>query len=237
MIPKVVHVSWKDRGLLESESVFVKNCIGKVAELSPNWKVEVSDDCDIDDYLKRHLDAIDYKLLEPKHVVEKCDVWRLIKLYTEGGIYVDIDRLCNTSLDVVVGSSAKMVLPYNDHDFSQDFMCSAPGNPVFMETLLLNLSRRRGGHSNVYFLGPQTYFHAVTKCLTGNIVEVNPGKETIDLLVELVRSYGFISTYKETSVYDTVLYRPSGDQVKFDHEDEKRKFYALSKLKHWTGDW
>lgn len=237
MIPKQIHISWKTKDILQNDSVFIRNCIRNVVELS-DWNATVYDDNDIDDYLKQQLDHRDYLLLKDRHIVEKCDVWRLIKIYNEGGLYVDIDRLCNISLNDIIEDHIKVVLPTClDHDFSQDFVCSEAGNPMLIEVLNLNLERRFMGSTNVYFLGPQTYFHGITKSLTGEFIETNPSIEIFNQLRNLIERSGFMSTYRETSVYDTVLYRPSGKQIDFDHETEKRKFYSNSNIKHWTQEW
>jgi hypothetical protein len=237
MIPKKIHITWKTKDILQNDSVFVRNCIRNVVDLS-GWNATVYDNNDIDEYLKSHLDRRDYLLLKDRHIVEKSDVWRLIKIYNEGGLYVDIDRLCNVSLNDIIEDHVKVLLPTClDHDFSQDFICSEAGNPMLVDVLNLNLERRSKGVTNVFFLGPQTYFHGITKSLTGVFIETNPSIEVFDEIRKLIESSGFMHTYRETSVYDTILYRPSGKQIDFDHEIEKRKFYSDSKVKHWTQEW
>lgn len=237
-IPKIIHISWKDPDILESQSVFVRNCIGRLIELAPDWKPEISDDHDIDLYLRNNLSSSDWSMLESCHIVEKTDVWRLLKMFNEGGLYTDIDRLCNTSINDVIGENTRMLLPEcADTDFSQDFMCSAPGNPVFAQALAINLDRRRAGMRNVYLLGPQTYFHAITLCLTGEMIQPQPDSEVFEKLREMIAQSGFIETYREHPPYETIVYRPENPQVDFDHETEKRRFYAESGIQHWTGDW
>lgn len=238
IIPRKVHISWKTKDLLQSESKFIKNCIGRLVELSPNWTVELSDDNDLDEYLRRKLDASDYARLKDCHPVVKSDVWRLIKLYEEGGLYTDIDRMCNISLDDAIDPTARVVLPTcRDYDFSHDFMCSAPGNPIFTTALELNLRRRAEGSNNTYFLGPQTYFHAVTKCLLGYMVDTNPGAEVFAEIRNQISNYGFVQTYTEEPPYNTITFRSKPDEELIDHTYEKKLFYKQSNLKHWTGDW
>jgi mannosyltransferase OCH1-like enzyme len=238
VIPKIIHLSWKDNNILSSNHVFPKNTIQKLISLSPNWKINLNTDKDIEDFLISKLDKSDYSLIKDSHIVEKSDIWRLIKLYEEGGIYTDIDRLCNTALDDIITEDTKCILPTClDNDFSQDFMCSAPYNPIFMETFKLNMERRKSGHKNTYFLGPQTYMHGVTKALFGEIIDVNPTIEVFTEIRKALKTLPFISTYREEPPYNTIIYQPKNTQVNFDHEEQKRNFYASCKLKHWTGDW
>ena len=98
MIPKIVHLTWKTKDILDSDSPIIVNGARKLVDMNPDWKVTVYDDNEVNSYLKDVLDASDYKLIQDKHIVQKSDIWRLFKIYLEGGMYMDIDRLCNKSL-------------------------------------------------------------------------------------------------------------------------------------------
>ena len=235
-IPKIVHASWKSKDIINNNSIFFKNCLGNVAVLSPDWDIQISDDADVDTYLKDNLDKVDYDLLSAKHIIEKIDVWRLIKVYNEGGLYIDIDRLYNISINTIIEPETKCILPTcADYDFSHDFMCSEQGNPIYKITLDLNLERRYEGYDNIYYLGPQTYFHGITKAMLGESIDINPGKEVMNDLRNMLEQSGFIKTYREYPPYNTGLFK---SEVKpFDHEVEKRKFYAETNTTHWTGHW
>lgn len=238
MIPKIIHITWKTKDILDIKHIFIQNCIQKLVELADGWNPQISDDYDIDQYLKNNLSTIDYSLLQDRHIVEKTDVWRLIKLYNEGGLYSDIDRLCNTSINNIIQENTKIVLPEcSDSDFSQDFMCSAPDNPMFYEALKINLERRRHGCRDVYLLGPQTYFHGVTKSMTGEMIRIQPTPQVFESLRKMLAGCGFIITYKESPPYNTIMYRPENKQIDFDHEAMKRDFYSKCGIKHWTNEW
>lgn len=237
-IPKAIHISWKDKDIIKNSHVFNQNCLLNLIDLNPGWECFVNTDQEIDNYLKNNLEVYDYNLIKDKHIVEKSDLWRLLKLYLEGGLYVDIDRLCNTSLDSILKEETKCLLPTClDHDFSQDFMCSAAGNPIYLKTIELVLSRRRDGHENIYFLGPQTYMHGITSTILGEIVDVSPDIKTFNEIRSILNQMPFIQTYREHPVYDTVIYRKENKQIDFDYELEKQKFYHEYNIKHWTNVW
>ena len=246
MIPKQVHVTWPHKDIIYSNSPLIQNGIANLMLLNPDWTVTVSNDCDVDNYLRNNLSAADYELLEPKHIVEKTDVWRLLKIFNEGGLYMDLDRFCNVDLNSIAASDIKCILPTAaDHDFSQDFMCSEPGNPIYKETLDLNLQRRREGCNNVYYLGAQTYMHAITNLLCGHIVNSDPGVNTFAELRDILAQMNFIKTYREQPPFDTVIYQHDiqkwrGDnppQQTADWEKLKRNLYQENKLRHWTNTW
>jgi len=238
MIPKVVHFTWVSKDILESDHIFPRNTIQKMIELSPDWEFRYNSDEDIEQFLIDRLDKSDYNIIKGCHIVEKSDIWRLMKLYEEGGLYTDIDRLCNTPLSDIIHDRVQCVLPIcADNDFSQDFMCSSPFNPIFLETFKLIMERRKAGYKNTYFLGPQTYMHGVTLALFGKIIDVNPGKEMFSSIREELSKHSFIHLYTEEPPYNTFLYRSENPQVDFDHEQMKRGYYSKCNIRHWTDEW
>jgi hypothetical protein len=238
MIPKVIRTSWKSDDILRLDHPMSVNGIQALIRLNPDWKFELHLDSDVEMYLKDNLDSSSYEALKDKHIVEKTDVWRLIKMYNEGGCYVDIDRLHDTPLSDLLDSETKCVLPTcRNYDFSQDFMLSAPGNPIYMTALKLNIARRNSGHSNLYFLGAQTFMHAVTLELTGKMINVDPGKDRFDLIRESMSRAGFIRTFEEDSPIQTVTFRNPHGLTADQHESLKRSLYSLSGTRHWTDEW
>ena len=236
MIPKIVHLSWKTKDLLDSDSPLVQEGMKKLVELNPDWEVQISTDDEVDSYLQAQLEPKIYELIAGKHVVQKTDLWRLIKLFTEGGVYVDIDRFVDTPLDDLVDEDTKWVVPTcRDYDFSHDFMMTAPQNPVYQMAANLYVQRLQKGHNSIYFLGPQTYMHAITLVVTGEMINTDPGIEAFANIREAMDAEGFIKTYREDPPYDTIIYRKGA--LGLNWEQEKRKFYAESGLKHWSGDW
>lgn len=238
LIPRVVHATWKNKDVINDDSLFFKNCLGNIAALSPSWNIQISDDDDVEQYLKQNLDETDYILLSDRSIIEKIDVWRLVKLYNEGGVYVDMDRLCNTPLDSIVNENTRLVLPTcADHDFSHDFMMSAPKNPIFSDTLSLNLKRRYEGSSNIYFLGPQTYLHGIMKAMFGKEMHIDSGSNEFNEIRKMLNEVDFIETYREVPPLHSIIYRPELKQIDFDYHTEKKSFYQQYNIKHWTNVW
>lgn len=236
MIPKIIHLSWKTKDLLKSESPLVTEGVKRLVELNPDWQVTIHDDADVDEYLKNKICPETYALIADKHIVQKTDLWRLIKLFEEGGVYMDIDRFVDTPLDDLIDENTKWVLPTcRDYDFSHDFMMTAPGNPAYYTTAMLYLQRLEEGHTSVYFLGPQTYMHGITLTVMGEMIDTNPGLEVFEKIRKTMEPTGFVKMYREDPPYNTIVFR--GQHLGLDWEQEKRNFYAESGLRHWSGEW
>jgi hypothetical protein len=234
-IPKIAHIAWKTKDVVDSKSPLIVNGLHKLIDLNPDWTVTVYDDNDIDEYLRSVLNKRDYNLIKDIHIVEKTDLWRLFKLYNEGGLYMDIDRFCNIPLSEIITDGIKCVLPTClEWDFSQDFMLTEPKNPIQAKTIELILQRRYEGHKKVFFLGPQTYMHAVTTVLFGEMINTDPGVEKFAEMRKYMEQIPFIKTYREHPPYDTIIYK--GDDT-MDWVKLKKEFYAEANIKHWSGEW
>lgn len=234
-IPKIVHISWKRKDIFDNQSPLILNGLKNLCDLNPEWKVVISDDDDVDNELRANLAPVDYQLIAHKHIVEKTDLWRLIKIYTEGGLYIDLDRFYNRPLHKIIEPKVKCVLPtYFDLDFSQDIMLSGPKNPIFSEAINLNLQRRREGCNNLYQLGAPTYMHAITKVLLGVMIDRDPGPEKFAEIRQAIAKVPFLQTYREQPPNDTLVFQYDEATFKVGNGKGKDEFYAECGVRHWT---
>lgn len=235
MIPKIIHATWPSEDILTSSSILARKGVQKLIELNSDWKFELSSDEDIENYLKEFMKD-QYHIIENISIIEKCDLWRLVKMYFEGGVYIDLDRMVNTPFNDIIKDNVKCILPTcRNSDFSHDIMITAPQNPIFEKAIQLVLTRRMNGNKSIYFLGPQTYMHSITESLFGRQVDSNPSKEEFDSMKSVIKSVSFLDTYEEDPPYNTIVFQ--NEDVDFDHETEKRKLYAEFNLQHWTKEW
>lgn len=227
-IEKKIHISWKNKNIIEKNYNIIKNGILQVKQLNPDYEFTISDDNDIDEYLQKHISEEDYNLIKDRKIVEKTDLWRLIKIYNEGGVYLDIDRFCNIPFSDIIKSHTKCILPmYYDRDFAQDFLCSCSKNIIFKRAIELNLERRKGGSTDIMYLGPNTYFNAATEILLGRQLNRDPEKSEIFLLRILIANSPFLESFREDPPYHTTIY--IGPHIHFD----KDVMYKNEQVKAW----
>lgn len=228
-ITKKIHVTWKYKNILDLNFSIIKNGLRNLKQLNPDYILEISDNTDVDNYIKQNISAKDFKLIKDKKMVEKSDLWRLLKIYNEGGIYTDIDRFCNKSLSAIIKPEVKCVLPmYKNIDFSQDIMISSPGNPIHKRAIELNLERRSGGCVDILSLAPITYFHAVTEVLLGEQLSRWPSQENINRLNLIIDNCKYLQSCLENPPFDTLVYQ--GLPV----FNDKMLFYHSQEVNHWT---
>ena len=179
-IPKVVHITWSDTGLLaRSKNKMLANGYRMVERLSPGWKVVMWNDTEMARYIREsnELAPADVSLLFRQQQQQICDLFRLLLLHKQGGVYIDLDVLINKNLNDIVFPTTKLILEsYQNRDFTQAFQGTAPGNPIFKRAIDLNVERRRHlglqkhSRTDILHMGPNTYLHAISERLIGRFI-------------------------------------------------------------------
>ena len=235
MIEKNIFVLWNHRNILEDNHPLLVNGVHNLKKLNPDWKFHIVTPQDMKRDIFFLVSEEEYKLIIQQDIPSISDFWRAIKLYEKGGVYMDIDRFCNIPLSEILEPGIKWILPtMKDYDFSHDIMITASRNPVMKLTADLYLERLKEGIYSQYFLGPQTYMHAITKTFFGTMINTDPGKEIFDKMREEIANYPFIKLYREEPPNDMILYRGEEGHLV---EEYKRDFYKKEKVKHWTNEW
>jgi len=67
------------------------------------------------------------------------------------------------------------------------------------------------------------------------MIDTNPGADVFDEIRAIISNTGFLKTHRESPPSDTVMYQ--GSVTVDEWESMKRRFYASSGVKHWTGEW
>ena len=237
-IPKKIHISWKDKSILESSNQLAVNGIQNLVKINPEWKLEISDDNEVELYLRENLSTIDYNLIKDAPIVSKVDTWRLLKIINEGGLYTDIDRHANKNLNSIIDINSKCVLPlHSNHgkiiDFSQDIMISAPNNPLHKSALDLMLRRRRSGWQDILTLAPITYFHGLTKIIYGHSLERRPSQKVLDKIIQKINQSKYVQTFVETPPEKTFIFQYNKENFNTANGLGKEAMYDESGVEHW----
>jgi mannosyltransferase OCH1-like enzyme len=228
-IEKKIHISWKTKNILNLDFNIIKYGIKQLKEFNPDYTFEISDDDDVEKYIMDKISKEDYDLIKNRDIVEKTDLWRLLKIFYEGGIYMDIDRFYNSPMNKIIKKDIKCILPTcGDIDFSQDIMISASNNIIYKTAIDLNLKKRKDGCNHLFTLGPITYFDAVTQILLGRSIPRSKSNENWHILRQIINDSKFVDTYREDAPYNTLVYR--GVKI----NNDKRNFYNYCDVNHWT---
>jgi len=232
-IPKIIHLSWKNKDVFNEKSPMILNGLLNIKKLNPTYKLELSDDNDVENYLKDKLNYNDYKDIMNKHIVQKVDLWRLLKLYYEGGIYLDFDRYSNKSFDEIINKETKCILPtYFDSNFSQDIMISCKNNPIYMKAIEYNIEARKRG-KRLYDISVPTYMNSITEIVFGKKYGEDPGVELMQQFRKLLNESKQYQTYREEPHDKLFNYTYSKYSFLNGNNESKIEFYARQNVVHW----
>ena len=264
-IPRRIHIAWRRKIDLDgpppsNQSVFLRYGLRSLRRLNPDWTIEMNDDADICSYIESKLKPSDWNLVKHAHIVPKTDLWRLLKMLHEGGVYTDIDRIHNRPLPPLLADERiKMLLPmfgelngdkYEFMDFSQDFMCTAPGNPLYKAAVEQTLERYRNRASSektfesemdslafTSHAGSIAYINVISKHVFGVTLGGQPGHDISEILLGYVdRLRPEVLPFRESPPLITVTKardKALDKSVVGEWDRYKKEFYDAEGVLHW----
>lgn len=142
MIPKIIHQTCKTKDVPEKWKYAFDSCKTN----NKGFKHILWNDKTMDKFVKKYYHDF-YKIYKSyKYHIQRCDVFRFLVLYKYGGIYLDMDIICNKNLnkflhyDLVLSHS-----PNLEKYLTNSFFMVVPNNPFF-KYCIDNLSK----HINNY---------------------------------------------------------------------------------------
>lgn len=139
MDSKIIHMTYK--------CDVPRHVFGRWMKLNPSYAIRFSKDLACFAFIEQHFGAYVAQLFIriPKGMY-KADLWRLCKLYIEGGVYADVDLVPHCSIDKLIGNKKitfYSCLAVDKQSIFQAFIiCNAPPrSPLilcFLMSFLLN---------------------------------------------------------------------------------------------------
>ena len=234
-IPRKIHLSWKNKNVLNSHYELIRKGAKNLEVLNPDWDVQVYDDEDVNRLLRDSIGRDNWNLIKDKKITEKTDLWRLLKTYKEGGLYIDIDRYIDTPLSEIIDHETSCVLPtFQDVDFSQDFILTCAKNPIIGRAIANNLNYRKQGKP-LFFLAVYSYMQSVCEVLGEKVVDRGNNPEYFNNIRNKINQCEYLETYREIGPEHHTLFRNTDKQ--FDpqtFEKDKADFYNGEDVIHWN---
>ena len=107
-IPKRIILTYKTKSV-DTFPNFYKRCLDKMLYFFNDYEVKIFDDDEME-RLVIQFDKNLYEIYKDKKIIEKTDIFRLVALYTYGGIYMDLDVLLTKSPREYISSCDKDVI-------------------------------------------------------------------------------------------------------------------------------
>lgn len=125
MIPRII---WQtDEKPYDELEPFKKNIIETWKNLNPGWKHIYVDSQERESYVKKHNSTL-YDVYKISNGMTQADIWRMLVIYRNGGVYADMDSVAIAPLDESITKSYK----------GEEIICTSKGFQTGPE--MLNIS-------------------------------------------------------------------------------------------------
>lgn len=129
MIPKIIHQTWKTKEIPEEWQEAVNSC----KKINKNFKYILWTDVTMDDFVKKYYPSF-YKVYKSyTHQIQRCDAFRYLVLYKYGGVYLDMDIICNKNLNNLLHYDLVLAhdINFNTSNLMNSFFMVIPQHPFF----------------------------------------------------------------------------------------------------------
>jgi len=211
-IPKVIYMTYKNT---PPAHVFKR-----WQDLNPDYTIEFSMDIDCIIFLYENFgrDVADM-FLNIKEGMYKADLWRLCKLYVNGGIYADIDLIPYVSIDEITKNNYTFCscLDIFRCGIFQAFIITTPKNPLIL-CFILSLIKNKPFDITT---GPvKDMFYCIESNINSDVVQDNEYNiDTVKIQVNIGDSYDHIKKIPLYNFPDTYEY-----EIKLDESEHNDTF-------------
>ena len=162
MIPKVIYQTWENNKPPFKMSLAMESWKQK----NPTWKYKLFTSQDRINFLR---DNFGPEVLEAYHSLVpgafKADLFRYCLLYVKGGVYTDVDMICETSLDTWIDGELVVVRddPMAEKWLANGFIASIPNRPELKHAIdsILKIVRERKEMFYLDYTGPALWGKSV----------------------------------------------------------------------------
>jgi len=131
--PRNIFQTWKTENVPEQWKEGQQSVIQK----NPNWKYTLLTDSDNDSIVKEYFPDFYQTFKSFKYPIQKADAVRYCVLYLYGGIYLDLDYICNKSFDDIKLTKEVGLIHSSttNYSFTNSFLVSQPKSQFWLKCI------------------------------------------------------------------------------------------------------
>jgi len=161
-IPRNIFQTWSTKNISDKFRELTQTWINN----NQNYAYFLFDDIDCEEFIKKNFDTSVYNAycrIIPGAF--KADLWRYCMLYIYGGVYADMDTICNRPIDDFLDENIEFMTPidlnncsyYGKYNLFNCFIASIPKHPILLDCInriVHNVENNIVPFSNLDFSGP-----------------------------------------------------------------------------------
>lgn len=166
MIPKIIYQTWKTKELPAS----VEAVRTTLQIQNPEYTIILFDDSDMDEWIHTHMpQEVVYAYNSLAVGAAKADLWRYCILYTNGGIYLDIDSTLLVPIQTFLSENDQAAISRerNKGLFSQCCLAFEQGHPILKAAIDKSVKniKNRSSTNIAALTGPLPFTEAVNEVM------------------------------------------------------------------------
>lgn len=142
MIPKIIWQTYKDP--FNQLPKYAKDAAQTWKDLNPDYKYIYMDDNDCRSFILHEFGEDWLEIFDNYPLgVMKADLWRYMIIYIYGGVYSDLDTICNIPISSWINTNTDMVICIDDDNkhYAQLAFAATPNHPTLK--IVLDLIKER----------------------------------------------------------------------------------------------
>lgn len=167
MIPKIIWQTYKDP--FEQLPQYAKDAAQTWKDLNPEYKYVYMHDQEIQDLIINEFDTEWLEIFNNYPLgVMRGDLFRYMIIYLYGGVYADLDTVCNVPISTWINKDADMVICIDDDNinYAQLAFASKAKHPILKKVLdLIKIESKQNLYTDSNFVHDTTGVHIWSKAV------------------------------------------------------------------------
>ena len=172
-IPRNLFQTWMTKDMTPTLQLLISSW----KQHHPHYTYCLFDDADCEQFIRTHFDEKVWNAYQ--NIIPgafKADLWRYCVLYVYGGVYVDVDTICISSIDQFLNETIEFMTPvdlnnhpdYGTYNLFNCFIASVPKHPILwdcIQQIVHHVEQNIVPFSNLDFSGPGVLGQATNRFL------------------------------------------------------------------------
>jgi mannosyltransferase OCH1-like enzyme len=165
MIPKILWQTYKTPQETLPEQA--RRLIGKWKEVNPEYEYRYMDDADARKFIEKEYGLKWVTIWDSYPLgIMRGDIWRYLIINKYGGVYADLDTVCQKPIDTWVDNEISICIDDDQINYAQSVFASTSKNPILLKVLeLIEASAQSPNYSTLDFVHNMTGVHIWTKAV------------------------------------------------------------------------
>jgi mannosyltransferase OCH1-like enzyme len=170
MIPKIIWQTYKDE--FDDLPKYIRHSAQTWMDKNPSWEYRYVSDKDAAEFVREHYGEEYYEIFNSLPIgVMRGDMWRYLVMYIHGGVYADLDTICNKPISRWLTEGYDMIIS-TEHsmNFCQWTFACSPKNKIIKSVIDLMMERLRSPNYEMrefvhYHTGPMMWTQGIYNAL------------------------------------------------------------------------